>query len=151
MATIQVYDKVSDQTYSVTVNINHAVVAGESQGRYAFYVTLSTTATNPEGGTIPQRVMTDAVMAGAVSTMIRSQVADILAEISGVGGYEMSSSQSSLSSNTISTSSLSSFTISSSQSSLSTTTIGLSTSSMTKSSQSTHALPSSVSSSISPD
>ena len=148
MATIQVYDKVSDQTYSVTVNINHAVVAGESQGRYAFYVTLSTTATNPEGGTIPQRVMTDAVMAGAVSTMIRSQVADILAEISGVGGYEMSSSQSSLSSNTISTSS---FTISSSQSSLSTTTIGLSTSSMTKSSQSTHALPSSVSSSISPD
>jgi len=148
MATIQVYDKVSDQTYSVTVNINHAVVAGESQGRYAFYVTLSTTATNPEGGTIPQRVMTDAVMAGAVSTMIRSQVADILAEISGVGGYEMSSSQSSLSSNTISTSSL---TISSSQSSLSTTTIGLSTSSMTKSSQSTHALPSSVSSSISPD
>ena len=148
MATIQVYDKVSDQTYSVTVNINHAVVAGESQGRYAFYVTLSTTATNPEGGTIPQRVMTDAVMAGAVSTMIRSQVADILAEISGVGGYEMSSSQSSLSSNTISTSSL---TISSSQSSLSTSTIGLSTSSMTKSSQSTHALPSSVSSSISPD
>jgi len=129
MATIQVYDKVSDQTYSVTVNINHAVVAGESQGRYAFYVTLSTTATNPEGGTIPQRVMTDAVMAGAVSTMIRSQVADILAEISGVGGYEMSSSQSSLS----------------------TSTIGLSTSSMTKSSQSTHALPSSVSSSISPD
>ena len=142
MATVNIYDETTGRTYTITVDVNQAVINGLANGDEAYYISVSTSARDPLGQAIRTRIITDTdINSGAdidVTTPVNDAITEIMREIEG-GYLSSSSSDSSLSSQ--SDSSLSTASSPSSVSSLSTASSPSSVSSL-----STASSPSSVSS-----
>jgi hypothetical protein len=95
MATINVYDENTGLTKQITIDIAEARVAGSGTGRGQFYVTVSTSAKDPDGGTPPTLILTD--FADDLTTEIKASIVELFRHID---GQHLPSSESSASSNT---------------------------------------------------
>lgn len=104
MATFNVYDNNTGLTHSITVDIDQATIAGSGFGGGNFYVTVSTSARAPDGGTIPPIIITSFV--DDLTTDIKNAILVLFRHI--MGEFLSSSSSSSVTSVSSVTESLSS-------------------------------------------
>ena len=106
MATVNIYDETTGRTYTITVDVNQAVINGLANGDEAYYISVSTSARDPLGQAIRTRVITDNDIDDEssdsedyvdITTPVNNAIMDIMRDIE--GGYLSSSiSDSSLSS-----------------------------------------------------
>ena len=94
MATINVYDRDSGLTKTVTIDISQATVSGSGSGKASFYVTISTSAKDTEGGTVPPIILTDTDFADDITETIKASLIELFTVIT--GAYLSSSSSSDL-------------------------------------------------------
>jgi len=92
MATFNVYDNVSGTNKSVTVDVDSAVVNGGTTGSQAYYITVSTSAKDPRGESIPAIVLTDGDISGDITTAVKAAIVELFRYASGVYLDETSSS-----------------------------------------------------------
>lgn len=92
MATFNVYDNNTGLTRSITVDIDQATIAGSGFGGGNFYVTVSTSARAPDGGTIPPIIITSFV--DDLTTDIKNAILVLFRHI--MGEFLSSSSSSSV-------------------------------------------------------
>lgn len=92
MANINVYDSGTGLTKIITVDLAESVVAGSQVGSKKFYITVSTTARDPSGGTIPKIYLTDGDIADDLTTAIRGAIIELFKHM--MGEYLSSSSSS---------------------------------------------------------
>jgi hypothetical protein len=95
MGTISIYDNTTGTSYLVTIEVAANVVAGSKDGSQRFYITMATAAKNPDGGTIPVRIIRDTEFTDDITTVIKANLIEIFKDIVGRPGEYLSSSSSS--------------------------------------------------------
>lgn len=94
MATLNVYDKDTGLTKSVTIDISSSVVNGSHIGSQSFYVTVSTSARDTSGGEVPKIILTDGDFTDDLTSVVRSSIVELFKHM--LGQYLSSSSSSSV-------------------------------------------------------
>ena len=118
MATVSIYDKNTGNSYTLAVDLAQGAINGVTEGRYKYYITLTTTARDTEGHAVKMRYLDDSSIrvpvagsssessnpdaSGDISRMVSQRITDILYDIT---GHYASSSSSSKSSSSMSSSS----------------------------------------------
>ena len=94
MGTITIYDSATGISGSVTLEIQANVLAGDPDGRPKYYVTMTTGSKNPDGGTIPMRIIQDAEFDDDLTAIIKAELIELFKDIVGRPGEYTSSSSS---------------------------------------------------------
>jgi len=120
MANVNIYDKNTGLTKTLTIDVSSAVIQGSDVGSSSVYITVSTSAKDPLGGNIPTVVLEDDDFVDDLTDVIQTAIVEVLKH---AAGEYLSSSSSSESSSTQEMTT-------SSQSSQSSSTQGMTTSSV---------------------
>lgn len=115
--TINVYDRKSNTTKPISIDVGSATIGGSDSGNSAYYITVSTSSRDPLGNVIPQIVLTDADISWGISDAVNAAVVSLFNSLIGTDLPDNSSSSSSSSKNSSSSSSSSKNSSSSSSSS----------------------------------
>jgi len=83
MATQNFYDLNTGLTKSITVDIANSVVKHSHVGASQYYITISTSAKDVSGGSVPKLYLTDTDIDNDLTTAIQGAIVDVFKHLAG--------------------------------------------------------------------